>query len=371
MSPPHSVRVGIIGTGVGIRTLVPGFRSTGRAEIVGISGSSLARANEFARQADIPRAFGSHRELIDSEDIDLVCVASPNVHHYEQAMCAISAGKHVLVEKPLGSSMAETQALADAVKEYPKLAVVDHQLRFNPYIRAIEMLLKNGDVGEPYFIRLHQQSAAFSNREEKWNWSFDAEQSGGVLLAMGSHLVDLIWFWLGNRKVYSCDCSIDPVIPQRSDTLGAIREVKASSFFAAHLTLEPWCTAHLSTTAAAVGENRFDIDIYGTDGEIHFDLRDKLRFGSRKSIGKTATVQVAGVTDEERQNAVSIFKGSFVYFASKIVDAVATGDLSHVADACKFGDAVRTQRILDALRESGVRGTKVRIENGYSSRAVV
>jgi predicted dehydrogenase len=267
--------------------------------------------------------------------------------------------------------MAETQALADAVKEYPKLAVVDHQLRFNPYIRAIEMLLKNGDVGEPYFICLHQQSTAFSNREAKWNWSFDAEQGGGVLLAMGSHLVDLIWFWLGNRKVYSCDCSIDPVIPQRSDTLGSIREVKASSFFAAHLTLEPWCTAHLSATAAAVGESRFNVDIYGTDGEIHFDLKNKLRFSSRKAIGKTEAIQVAGVTDDERKNTVSIFKGSFVYFARRIVDAVMTGDLSHVADACMFSDAVKTQRILDALRESGVRGTKVRIEKGDSSRAVV
>jgi predicted dehydrogenase len=370
MSNSQSLRIGIIGTGVGIRTLVPGFRSTGRAEIVGISGSSLARASEYASHAGISRAFGSYKELIDSDDIDLVCVASPNVHHYEQAMYTISSGKPLLVEKPLSYSMAETLALADAVKEYPKLAVVDHQLRFNPYIRAIGLLLKCGDVGEPYFIRLHQQGTGFSNREANWTWEFEAEQGGGVLLAMGSHLIDLIWFWLGNRKVYSCDCSIDPVISQRLDASGSIRQVKASNFFAAHLALEPWCTAHLSATAAAIGENRFDIDIYGTDGEIHFDLKDKLQFSSRKAIGKKEALQVAGVTEEERQNTVSIFKGSFVYFAPKIVDAVVTGDLSHVADACKFSDAVRTQKLLDALRKSGVEGTTVEIDKGYSSRAV-
>jgi predicted dehydrogenase len=370
MSNSQSLRIGIIGTGVGIRTLVPGFRSTGRAEIVGISGSSLARASEYARHAGISRVFGSYKELIDSDDIDLVCVASPNVNHFEQTMYAISSGKHLLVEKPLSSSMAETLALADAVKEYPKLAVVDHQLRFNPYLRAIRMLLKRGDLGEPYFIRLHQQGTAFSDREAKWTWSFEAEQGGGVLLAMGSHLIDLIWFLFGNRKVYSCDCSIDPVISQRLDTSGSIREVNASSFFAAHLALEPWCTAHLSATAAAVGENRFDIDIYGTDGEIHFDLKDKLRLSSRKAVGKEEAVQVAGVTDEERQNAVSIFKGSFVYLAPKIIDAVVTGDLSHVADACKFSDEVRTLNIVEALRESGVEGTIVEVDKGYSSRAV-
>jgi len=150
-----------------------------------------------------------------------------------------------------------------------------------------------------------------------------------------------------------------------------IRQVKASSFFAAHLTIEPWCTAHLSATAASVGEQRFDIDIYGTDGEIHFDLKDKLRFSSRKACGETESVQVAGVTDAERQNAVSIFKGSFVYFAPKIVDAVVSGNLAYLEEACKFEDAVRTQRVLDALRESGVKGTTVEVEQGYLSRAVV
>lgn len=371
MSNSKAIRVGMIGTGVGIRTLVPGFRSTGRAEIVGIAGSSPARAEDYARSTGIPKAFNSYRDLIDSNDIDLVCVASPNVYHYDQAMCAILAGKHVLVEKPLAASMAETRALADAVRDYSKLAIVDHQLRFNPYIRAIAILLKNQEIGEPYFLRLHQQSTAFSDREAKWNWSFEAEQGGGVLLAMGSHLVDLIWFWLGTPKVYSCDCSIDPVILRRSDTSGFMRDTKASSFFAAHLNLEPWCTAHLSATAAALGENRFDIDIYGTDGEIHFDLNDKLRFSSRKSTGKTEVVQVAGVSEGERQNSVSIFKESFEYFAQQVVDSVVSGDLAHVASATKFSDAVRTQRILDALRESGARGMTVQIAKGYSSRAIL
>ena len=371
MTNRQPIRVGIIGTGVGIRTLVPGFRSTGRAEIAAISGSSSTRASEYASSAGIPRAFGSYSELIDCADIDLVCVASPTIYHFEAAMHALSSRKHVMVEKPLGSNKAETLALAEAVTDYPKLAVVDHQLRFNPYIRAIGRFLKNGDVGEPYFVRLHQQSTAFTNREAQWNWSFDAEQKGGVLLAMGSHLVDLICFWLGNRKLYSCTCSIDPVISQRLDMSGSSREVKASSFLAAHLTIEPWCAAHLSATAVSMGESRFDIDIYGTDGEIHFDLKNKLRFSRRTSVGRTDIIEVDGVTDEEQQNTVSIFKGSFAYFAPRIIDAVLTGDLSHVSDACKFSDAVRTQTILDALRESAVQGTTVKVDEGYSSRAVV
>ena len=59
MTTRQPIRVGIIGTGVGIRTLVPGFRSTGRAEISAISGSNFARANEYASGVGIPRAFGS------------------------------------------------------------------------------------------------------------------------------------------------------------------------------------------------------------------------------------------------------------------------------------------------------------------------
>lgn len=371
MAKEGSIRVGIIGTGVGIRTLVPGFRSTGRADIVGISGSGPSRAKECADAVGIPIAFDNYRDLIDCKEIDLVCVASPNKFHFEQAAYAIRAGKPVLVEKPLGTSMRETELLADSLTGRKQLAIVDHQLRFNPYLRSIRSLIRSRTLGEPYFIRIHQQGTGFSNRNAKWNWSFDEREGGGVLLAMGSHLIDLLWFWLGNRKVFSVDCVIDPVVMERIDGSGAARVVTASSFFAAQLALGSWCTAHLSASAAALGDTRFDIDIYGSDGELHFDLRDKLRLSVLDSVGRTEPVAVEGVTEEERLNKVSLFKGSFVYFAPRIVDAVSTGELSPLEGAATFADALATQRVLDALRAAAVQGYSVQLESGYTSRASI
>jgi predicted dehydrogenase len=131
------------------------------------------------------------------------------------------------------------------------------------------------------------------------------------------------------------------------------------------------CTAHLSATAAALSESRFDIDIFGSDGELHFDLRGKLKASYLENIGDIQTVEVTGVTEEERRNAVSIFKGSFVYFAPRIVEAITSEDLSNVADACTFLDAVKTQEVLDALLKSAAEGSSVRMDKGYITRAAI
>jgi len=371
MSNGSQVRVGIIGTGVGIRTLVPGFRSTGKAEIIGIVGSSPKRAQECAAKVGIPRAFDDYKQLIDCKDIDLICVASPNKYHYEEAAYAIRAGKHLLVEKPLALSSKETAKLAHSVEGYRRMAVVDHQLRFNPYIQEIKRQIQTGRIGAPYFIRIHQQGTGFSRRDATWNWSFDEKEGGGVLLAMGSHLLDLLWYWLGKAKVYSVDCTIDPVVTERADDLGRMRNVRASSFFAASLSLGGGCTAHLSATAAALGESRFDIDVFGSDGELHFDLAGKLKASYLENVGKIQAVEVSGVTEEEQRNTVSIFKGSFVYFAPAIVEAIVSGDLSNVADGCTFLDAVRTQEVLDALSKAALGGSSVQIDKGYITRAAI
>src|ERR1700674_5857135 len=99
------VNVGIIGTGVGIRTLLPGFRNTGRATVTSIVGRTPERGAEFAQKYNIAKSYASYKNLVDDPTVDLVCVASPNIEHFEAAMYALKCGKHVLIEKPLALSM--------------------------------------------------------------------------------------------------------------------------------------------------------------------------------------------------------------------------------------------------------------------------
>jgi predicted dehydrogenase len=361
------VRIGIIGTGVGIRTHLSGFRKTSNAEVVGIVGSSSERAMQFAKQHSIPTAYPDVRALCGDENIDLVCVASPTRCHYEHVMTALASRKHVLAEKPLGMNVKEVEELTDNADRSGRICVIDHQLRFNPYIRCIREVLSRKELGRVYFLRIHQQSIAFSDPAFPWSWSFEAREGGGVRLAMASHLFDLLQFWFPEAAVQTLTAHLDSGVSRRKYLDGNMRAVDVSGFFNIHLSLEGGASVSLSATAAAFGVPNFEIAIYGENGELHFDLERKIRVSGPSNRGQLRTVEVDGVTPEEAQNKVSIFSGSFVYFAPKLVQAIESCDPAPIRDATTFHDALKNQALLDAALASSSTGMAVQLREGYHS----
>lgn len=369
VSTRELVRVGVVGTGVGLRTLLPAFRATNGAEVVALAGSNSERTKEFAEAHGIARAMDCV-SLCRSADIDLVCIATPNPFHREGVIAALREGKHVLCEKPLAMNMEETCELITIASAHPgQLTLVNHQLRFNPYLRKVKALIDTGAIGRPYFLRIHQQSTGFAKRQVPWSWVFDPTMGGGVRLAMASHLVDLVHAWFG-ETIASVTGTLDPVIRERLDLSGATMKIGVSGFFGAALELETGLAAHLSATAASCGVGGFEVSIYGEDGELHFNLCEKLKGAFRGKEGEVKVIDVEGVTTAERANRVSFFAGSFVYFAAEIVRAIRTGDRSGLATAATFRDERSVQNVLDALARSANLGTIERINTGKTMAVV-
>jgi predicted dehydrogenase len=301
------------------------------------------------------------RSICRHPDVDLVCVATPNPHHRVEAAAALEAGKHVLCEKPLAMNIQETRELIQLAEGRPKqVALVNHQLRFNPYIRKVRDLIAHGAIGQPYYLRLHQQSTGFADRHARWTWSFDGSQGGGVRLAMASHLIDLVHFWFGERIHTVCG-TMDPVVRQRRDHSGKTVDVKASGSFCASLELHSGMAVHLFATGASCGSSAFAFSLYGDEGELHFDLVSKLTGSFLSRAGVAEAIPVSGVTERERTNSVSIFSGSFEYFAAAIARAIGTGDWGELELAAKFRDADGVQVVLDALRVAANKGVMERL----------
>jgi predicted dehydrogenase len=267
----------------------------------------------------------------------------------------------VLCEKPLAMNLQETSALITIARERPRqLSLINHQLRFNPYIVKVREMIADGAIGRPYFLRMHQQSTSFADRQAPWNWSFDSDQGGGVRLAIGSHLIDLLHYWF-RVGVIAVQGAMDPVVRERRGLDGVVTTVKASGFFSASLELESGMSVHLSATAASCGQPAFDFDLYGEEGELHFDLTRKLRGAFLSNRGAVEPIAVNGVTERERDNKVSIFSGSFMYFAPEIVKSLESSDWSDLEAAARFVDAYKVQVVLDALAASANDGALHRL----------
>lgn len=364
------VKVGIIGTGVGIRTHLKGFRTLDNVEVVAIAGSSLARSQEFATKFDIPVACTDYKELCDLDGLDLICVTTPNRLHCDMVKYALKTGKHILCEKPLSDDSNEVKELIKLSKDTQQLTLVDHQLRFNPYIQKIKEFITNGTLGKVFLVKINQQGSGFANVDAPWTWSFDGREGGGVRLAMASHLTDLMQFWFNNPKPTSVMGYMNPVTNERKDTKGKTRKVLASTLCTANINFLDEMQAIFTINAGSYMESRFDIHIFGDKGELTFSLQDKLHLYLRNNVGKKQQVEVDGVFDDEKENKASIFSGSFRYFAPKLVTSILKKKFNAIQDCATFADAKYNLTILDAIKESANTGLSVQINKPKTNKNI-
>ncbi len=358
MLKKNLVKIGIIGTGVGIRTHLKGFRGVEGCEVIAIVGSRKERSVEFANKYDIPYACADYKEICDRNDIDLICVCSPNKYHYEAVKYAISKGKNVICEKPVSHISEEVNRLALIPQQPNTFVYVDHQLRFNPYMRKIREMIQEDLLGHVYLVRVNQVGTGFSSDHLPWSWSFDGNEGGGVRLAMASHLNDLIQFWFDSRRILSVFGNLNPVFKKRCID-GQNRIVTGSTLCNAQIQLENELSIMYSINAGGFSSFKFEIDMAGDKGELHFDLVDKLTVYTANRKGEAQKVDVTGVFEDERENKASLFSGSFRYFAPLVVKKLLGEDTPELCDAATLEQAKYNCKILDAIKKSANTGIPV------------
>ena len=354
------IKIGIIGTGVGIRTHLKGFRNfPDEAEIYAISDISLERSKEFAKEYNIPVACSDYKELCDMEDLDLICITAPNKFHKEMLKYAISKNKNIICEKPMVNTLEEAYEVNKTIKNYDKILIIDHQLRFNPYIIEIKKLINDGTLGKIYNVRLNQQGTGFANENVPWTWSFDDKEYGGVRLAMASHFTDLIEYWFNSREVVSVMASMNPITKERKDNNNNLKKVYASTTCNAFIKLKDELTIEYSINAGSYVGSKFDIAIFGDKGELTFTLNDKLKLYLRSSVGEVQNIKPDGVYPDEIENKVSIFSGSFRYLAPILIKVIKTNNNAIIKNAATPKDSIYCLKILDAIKESSNKGVSV------------
>ena len=189
-------------------------------------------------------------------------------------------------------------------------------------------------------------------------------------MAMASHLTDLVQYWFDSPKPISVMGCLNPVTKDRKDTKGKVRKVLASTLCTANINFADEMQAIFTINAGSYMESRFDIHIFGDKGELTFSLQDKLNLYLRSNVGCKQQVEVSGVFDDEKENKVSIFSGSFRYFAPKLVNSILKNKFDAIKDCANFADAEYNLKILDAIKESANTGTSVQLNKPKTNKNI-
>ena len=181
---------GILSTSSIAPRFIAAVRACGKGRIVALSSRTPEKAREKAAEWDIPKAYGSHAELLQDETVNIVYISNVNTAHYPWAKAALLAGKHVICEKPCTTTQEQTKELYGLAGERGLFFMEAQKMLFLPAVLEARKRLEA--LGQVTMVELsHSFPAAYNG------WMFDKEAGGGPLLSSGIYAVQLISWLFG------------------------------------------------------------------------------------------------------------------------------------------------------------------------------
>lgn len=182
---------GIVGLGGIAHSFAENFDQT-TSKLTACASRTLEKAEEFARQYNLPKAYGSYEELLADDDISIIYIAVPNRQHHKHIIQALEAGKHVLCEKAITMTLAELQSAIE-LAEQKQLILAEAMTIFNmPLYHDLHALMDSDRLGN---LKMIQAPFGSYKDPDPTNRFFNPELAGGALLDIGTYAVSFArWF---------------------------------------------------------------------------------------------------------------------------------------------------------------------------------
>jgi xylose dehydrogenase (NAD/NADP) len=180
-----AVKWGILSTADINRKVIPGVRASEKAELTAVASRDQRRAEEYAREWEIDRAYGSYQALLDDADVEAVYISLPNTLHCDWSIRAVEAGKHVLCEKPMSRHAGDVESAFDAAERNGRILMEAFMYRHNPQTTRLQQLVDDGAIGD---VRLVRSCFSYSLYDAD-DIRLRTDVEGGSLMDVGCYCV--------------------------------------------------------------------------------------------------------------------------------------------------------------------------------------
>lgn len=295
------IRIAIFGTGFMGRVHLEALRRIDDVDVVAIVGRELASAERLGAGFGIEKFESDYRKVLSDSTIDAVHICTPNALHYPMAKDALLAGKHVLCEKPLATSVEAARELVQLGSERNLRNCVCHNLRYYPMVQQMRRMREDGDLGRILMVQGNYLQDWLLN-EKAWNWRIDSA-AGGQLRTMGD--VGTHWFDMAEHvtglRVRSLCADLQTFFPTRqrrsknvetfvshapADKPGIDQQVNVDTedFGGVLFHMDEGARGTMIASQMAAGrKNQLKIEIFGTEASASWDQErpDELWIGHR------------------------------------------------------------------------------------------
>jgi predicted dehydrogenase len=201
----HRLKAAVFGTGFVGRVHLEGIRRLGNVEVYALSESQKEKARRLGEELHVGKTAGDYHEILDDPAVDVVHVCTPNALHFAMVSDALQAGKHVICEKPLSTSVENARKLAALAQEKKLRNCTFHNLRFYPMVQQMRAMREAGELGEILVLQ-GTYSQDWLLYDTDWNWRIDSQRNGPsrCMADIGSHWCDMAEHVTGQRITAVC-----------------------------------------------------------------------------------------------------------------------------------------------------------------------
>jgi predicted dehydrogenase len=368
------LKTAVFGTGFMGRVHTEGIRRLGNVEVAAIAASSEEKARKFADELGVEGASGDYRTLLADPSIDAVHICTPNALHFPMAMAALGAGKHVLCEKPLATSVSEAEQLVAKAAESGLSNCTFQNLRYYPLVQQIRRMREAGELGEIYAVQ-GTYSQDWLLYDTDWNWRIEAAAGGPsrCFADIGTHWCDMVEHLTGLRISSVC-ADLQTFHKTRKRPKGSIETfsgktlqpsdyeevpIDTEDFGAVLLRLGDQARGAMTVSQISAGrKNQLRMEIYGTRASVTWDQEkpDELWIGHRNEPNRIIVKDPSLMLPEARLYADlpgghsegydDTFKQLFRRFYKTVADPSAPVEYP------RFADGLRQLRILETVLAS-------------------
>ena len=364
------INTAVFGTGFVGRVHLEGIRRLGYVNVYAIGEPQIEKANQLAAEFGVEKTDADYRRILEDPAVEAVHVCTPNFMHFPIAKDALLAGKHVICEKPLATSVAEARELVALAAEKKLRNATFHNLRFYPQVQQMRRMIEDGDLGDILIVQ-GTYSQDWLLYDTDWNWRLDSKHNGPsrCLADIGSHWCDMAEHITGQRITSLC-ADIQTFHKTRKQPKGPVETFSGKTLRPEDYVETPMDTEDFGAVVFRMGErtrgaftasqvsagrkNRLNMEVYGTKAAVSWDQErpDELWIGQRNSpnqiivkdpsLLKPAARPYADLPGGHSEGYDDTFKQVFRRFYQSIQDPTAAPQYP------QFADGLRQLTILDS-----------------------
>jgi predicted dehydrogenase len=328
------------------------------------------KKKELAQKIGFDQIVDNFDKLLKT-DVDLVDLCTPNFIHAEEIIKAAAAEKHIYCEKPLALNLAEAEKVMQKIENTGLKNQMGFVFRFSPAAAYAHALLKNKVIGELQFLKVEYYHSRYLNPEVPISWRLEKESSGGgALVDLGSHLIDLSRFLLG--EIESLTAWTKTFVNSRKTKTGSLKKVDVDDWAMLILNFASGAKGTLEASRVSPGNEGFRFHIFGNQGAIYLDSNqiDKVQlFDQTPKEIEISEEMIAG--DQFLNRLLDLHPGSklsqgmmvdlhllsLIFFFNSIVNKESTPGVP------TFKDGYQAQKIIEyAYQSAADDGKKIEIE---------